>query len=205
MCEACDSRSAEQRAGSRRRKLWEINPGWHCSIVGTCLTLGDLRNLAKKLGYSADDIREADYFLHGAFVTEAGSRSRVAKLLHKLLDRKHAAAIRRFQACTNKASLADAWEEAFKSGDIPGPYWAVISHPHLDRNLGTTVYGDVHMLSHLLGGSNSADLAALQRMENTIASLQEDLRTGQARLATSDHIPAGRIEVHQVSQRRQRD
>lgn len=172
VCDAC-ARQSDSPVKRRRRRLWEINPGWHCSIVGTCLTLGELRVLARKLGFRGGETRDADYVLHGAFVQQAGNRSHAAKMMNKLLDRKHAATIRRFQRCTSTQALAEAWDQAFQAGDIPGPFWAVRSHPDLDDRLGTCIYGDVHMLSHLVGGSNRADIAALRHMEEAIATIEE--------------------------------
>ena len=32
----------------RRRKLWEIGNKYHCPIVGTCLTVDELRKLARR-------------------------------------------------------------------------------------------------------------------------------------------------------------
>ena len=34
---------------ARRTKIWEFNINLHCSIVGTCLSAGELRQILKKL------------------------------------------------------------------------------------------------------------------------------------------------------------
>ena len=37
--------------------------------------------------------------------------------------------------------------EAFEQGNIPGGYWAVLTHPATDRPLVEDAFGQVHMLS----------------------------------------------------------
>ena len=77
----------ETRDGrSRRTKIWELSHHLHCSIVGTCLSTGELRQVLAKVGTAADDCSEHD--LHGRGVTLASQREGSAKLLHKALDRK---------------------------------------------------------------------------------------------------------------------
>ena len=85
----------ETRDGrSRRTKIWELSHHLHCSIVGTCLSTGELRQVLAKVGTAADDCSEHD--LHGRGVTLASQRDGSAKLLHKALDRKHRTVIARF-------------------------------------------------------------------------------------------------------------
>ena len=153
MCKACAA-NAPPPNPKKRCRLWEIDPARLCSIIGTSLTLGELRVLARKLGYRADKGKNTDFFIHGFFVSEASKKSRATKLLNKLLDRKHAATIRRYQRITTSEDLAAAWEEDNQAGKFPGLYWAVLSHPNLNEALGLRVYGDIHMLSHLVSASN---------------------------------------------------
>lgn len=176
----------------RRHRIWEINRGWHCSLIGTCLTLSDLRSLARKLSLRNDGADDLDYRLHGHFVREAGEGGKAAKLLTKLLDHRHAGAVRRFQRLTTTDEVAAAWQECFKSGDIPGPFWAALSHPHTTTELGTRIYSDVHMLSHLVGASNRADLSVLRQMEMDMAELEDRLeksnRRHSQRMDEKDHL-----------------
>lgn len=155
------SRSERQR----RLCIWEINPAWHCSLIGTCLTLNDLRSLARKYGFKGIHGQHTDYYLHGHFVREVEKKSRISKSINKLLDRKHASAIKRFKQASSTDELVTAWNDAYQIGDIPGPYWAILSHPMLNQESGSHIYGEVHMLSHLVGASNRADISELRRLE----------------------------------------
>lgn len=168
-----------QPALTRRRRIWEIDAGWHCAIVGTCLTLGALRGLAKKLDLKPESGFPIDYQLHGFFVKAAEKQTRPGKLLNKLLDRKHASAIRRIATDASVDDLEAYWAAALEAGDIPGPYWAILSHPHADKALGERMFADVHMLSHLVGASNRADVRAVRAMEEDRAELRE--RLGETR------------------------
>lgn len=166
---------AQPTNGKRRDKIWELDPIWHCVIVGTCLTLGELRALARKLGYRLEAKRGSDYEIHSHFVYEAGRPKRGGKMLNKLLNRKHTAAIRRFAQADTPEELETLWQNTFSAGEIPGPLWAAASHPALTHELATQVYGDVHMLSHLVGAANRADIRMLHRLEQESADLMEKL------------------------------
>ena len=97
---------------ARRTKIWEFNTNLHCSIVGTCLSTGELRQVLKKLGVAAPD--STDHELHGAAVSLAGRHDKAAKLLHKALDERHRVAINQFAKATTEdaRSLAVARRSA---------------------------------------------------------------------------------------------
>lgn len=168
---------------AKRKKLWDINTGWHCSIIGTCLTTEDLRALARKLHVQTPDDSGADFRLHGHFVQACGQGGTTAKLLQKLLDRRHSAAIRRFAKAENPEDLETVWNLERKGRDIPGAYWALMSHPQLETGLGTRAYGHIHMLSHLIGASNRADLDTLRSLEAEVDALTDRLDSETARHA----------------------
>lgn len=182
MCKKCDA-GWSAMLGGRRRRLWEIEPTWHCSIIGTCLTLGDLRKLARKFGVKPpeDPLADFDSYLHGSFVKTCAEPSQATKMMEKILNKRHASAVKRFHAIPDMDALAEAWFAAFKAGDIAGPYWALLSHPGLDPRLGARAYNDIHMLSHLVGSSNRAALASLRQLESDLAEAQEHADTARTR------------------------
>ncbi len=174
MCEACASHLKPAAHKAQRRKIWDLSDGWHCSIVGTCLSLRDLRALGRKLGLEPKSGFPVDYQLHGHFVGHAATRNKTSKFLNSLLDRKHASAIRRLAKTSSPDDLTRAWEEALEAGDIPGPFWALMSHPDTPARLAERMFADVHMLSHLVGASNRADIRRLNLLEETLAEARED-------------------------------
>ena len=178
MCDACSK--AEHRTG-QRDKIWMLDKVWHCMIVGTCLSIADLKRLGRRLQLRLE--AQTDYAIHGHFVRQAGTSERAGKLLHKALDRKYAAAIRRFSQAKTEADIEALWEAAYAAGDIPGPLWAAATHPALTTPLATRIHGDVHMLSHLVGASNRADIRALKRLEASNAELHDRLERRAERSA----------------------
>src|SRR6516162_9288188 len=80
------------RPPRQRVKLWEFGTHLHCSIIGTCLTTAELRQILVKLGRrEAPDATEHD--MHASAVLLAGKHHDGARLLHKALDRRHRVAI----------------------------------------------------------------------------------------------------------------
>jgi hypothetical protein len=172
MCEQCEAEpSVLSKSARSRRKLWEIPSHLHCSVIGTCLSMDDLRKLTRKGGMRISD-DATDYCVHSYFVREAGTESKLARLLHKMLDDKHAVDIKRFSAVANDAAAIEAlWEKAMDNGRVAGAYWAVLSLRCAPSELVTSVYGQVHMLSHVLGGYNRNAIQRLATAEKQVAEL----------------------------------
>jgi hypothetical protein len=135
---------------SSRHKIWEIQGGLQCSIVGTCLSQEDLIAIGRKAGVRPREDARA-YEVHSYFVQQVGKDCKIARTVQKLLDQRHAGIIRRVQAVREEAELIRLWEEEFDGGRVAGAYWAFMSGAHVPSSLGTRIFGDVHMLSHVLG------------------------------------------------------
>ena len=162
----------------RRTKIWEFNTKLHCSIIGTCLSTSELRSILKKLGAAAPD--STDHDLHGAAVGLAGRHDKAAKLLHKALDERHRLAINQFAKAVTEEGVRSLWRDAVRRGDIPGAYWATLTHPAATRTVIRDAFGEVHMLSHLVGAANRADIRRLCELEGANAELQARLDRQQA-------------------------
>jgi hypothetical protein len=164
---------------SRRKRLWELDPTLHCSIIGTCLTQGELREILRRIARSEglNVVGLSDHELHSLGVRLAERHDGPGKLLHKTLDRRHAPAIKAFAAARDEGALEAQWQAALASGAIPGGYWALLTHPYCSKRLVIRAFGEVHMLSHLVGASNRADIARLRALEEDNAQLQAELST----------------------------
>ncbi len=163
-----------------RLKLWELPEVVHCSVIGTCLSVAELRAAMTRLGLAAPSA--SDHDLHARAVGLAGRQGVGAKLLGKILDERWRLAIARFDRAADEAALRDLWREARRRGDIPGAYWATLTHPATTAVLSNEVFGDVHMLSHLLGAANRADIQRLTALEEQNLELQTRLERERARL-----------------------
>ncbi len=163
-----------------RKRIWDLAGHFHCSIIGTCLTTAELRKLLTKLGLATSG--ESDHDLHGRAVSLASRQDMAAKLLNKAIDERHQPAIKRYAKAGSEAELRSLWREDVKAGDIPGSYWAVLTHPATTHELVREAFGCVHMLSHMVGAANRADICRLRRLEEENAALRETLERQQAHI-----------------------
>lgn len=146
---------------------------WCCSIVGTCLTHEDLMALARKWNVNiSPDARMFD--VHGFFVKEAGKRGDISRALQKLLDSRYQGFVRRIAKIKDPESQVEFWNTSVNDGFVAGAYWAIVSHTHVAPELQSRVFGEVHMMSHLLGGS-------AQRIVGAAAELQAELTSRERR------------------------
>ena len=180
-------------APKARDHIWDLSPNLHCSVIGTCLTTGELRQFFARLN-EADAKTASDHALHGRAVRAAGQKDLAGKLLNKMLERRHETHVKRFAKAKTAAEVRGLWNEALEKGDIPGAYWAVLTHPATDHELVQAVFGDVHMLSHLVGMSNRADIARLRHLERELDARDEKIERQQARL---QQAAAEKVELAQ--------
>lgn len=169
----------------QRSKLWEFGVNLHCSIIGTCLTTTELRQVFIKLG-RREALGASEHDLHASAVLLAGKHQDGAKLLHKALDRRHRAVIGQFDKAKTVAEVRGLWRAASDRGHIPGAYWAALTHPACNEGLVGEIFAEVHMLSHLVGAANRADIRRLRELEEEKAELE-------ARLARKEE------QLHQAS------
>jgi hypothetical protein len=119
MSDACNN-AVPEAPSLGRRHIWDLASGWHCAVIRTCLTLPDLRALARKLKVQTVPGFSPDYQLHGFFVKEAENNGKSSKMLNKLLERRHAISIRPTRTMKTANKLVGFWQEALETGDIPG-------------------------------------------------------------------------------------
>lgn len=148
--------------------------------LGTCLTLAELRKMAKRLGLFHGIEQMTDYELHGAFVHALSNRNRASSAVQKLLDTNHAGAIRKASRCHSEEELSAFWDREVAEGQIAGAFWAVMSHVHLGGALEVRVFGEVHMMSHLCGASHRSDTRARSLAEQQCAALARRLEQANA-------------------------
>ena len=164
-----------------RRKIWEFDGNLHCSIIGTCLTNAELRHALGKLGLKeAETATEHD--LHASGVLLAAQRHGGAKLLQKALDRRHRVAVNQFTRAKTPDEVRALWQEAVQRGEIPSAYWAALTHPATNDALVREIFAEVHMLSHLVGAANRADIRRLRQLEAENAELQAKVQRQQQQL-----------------------
>jgi hypothetical protein len=162
------------KRAKKRTPLNELDPRLSCSIIGTCLSLKELRKLSRQTKLAGLD-KTSEYDLHRIYVGIAQEDSYVNRRLHKLMDQKFQKTIKQFTVIKNEGELKKQWDKAQKTGDIASVYWALITHPVATNRLVDMVYGDIHMLSHIAGASMRVDLHELSvlRSESSLLKKQQ--------------------------------
>ena len=163
-----------------RKRIWDLSTQYHCSIIGTCLSAAELRKLLAKLDMAGPG--DSDHDLHSRGVGLALRQDLAGKLLNKALDDRHQMTIKRYSRAKTEPELRALWQEDVRAGDIPGGYWAVMTSALAGHDLVREVFGYVHMLSHLVGAANRADIRRLQQLEARNAELTEKLERQQAQI-----------------------
>lgn len=175
-----------------RAALAELDSTFHCSIIGTCLSTGELRKLVRRL--ITLDTTAPDIEVHHEAVTLATRGGAGAKALHKALDQRHALAIRQFAAASDADAVQALWDNALASGDVAGAYWATMTHPEGSVAVRQKAFGDVHMLSHLVGASNRADIRRLVALEADNEALKDTVARQHLRMQEADAEHAAALQ-----------
>lgn len=168
---APDEFDIEPRGG--RTKLWQLPHNLHCPVIGTCFEVEELRRLAGKNGCEPAQPLD-DYRVHVSFVAAADEKNRLSLATHKALEKKFGAQVRRCKKARDADQLAALWEEHVACGEVPGAFWAVITHPRCDTALRKRLYEEVHMLSHQIGAGQRADLRRLSETQDELRQLKRE-------------------------------
>lgn len=159
---------------SRRYKLWQLADMFHCSILGTCLTVQELRQLARKANIRVTGME--DYDLHGLFVRSLSNNNTASKMVNKYLDKKYRRHLGQYAKARDEAACLQLWKQALHSGEVAGAYWALATHPDThSTNFINQVYGEIHMLSHIQGASIRVDMQAFHQLRQRNNALEQQL------------------------------
>ncbi len=164
-----------------RRKLWQIEPSLHCSVIGTCLSMKELRRFHQKFKLDAS-IATTDYALHRYFVRLVKCNTYQSKYINKALDQKYQSTLRKFSRAKSDQVLKALWDEAVGNGTVAEAYWALITHPAVSESLRDTVYADVHMLSHLSGATIRIDMQKHYQLQQLTRTLRQQIAASKTSL-----------------------
>ncbi len=162
--------NATARPKGRRIRLSEMGH-WCCSVIGTCLTHEDLLVVARKWNVNIEpDARAFD--VHGFFVRKAGEQGDISRAIEKMLDGRYGGLVRRVSNITEEDRLVEFWNTAVNDGFVAGAYWAIISHRHVPDDLRNRIFGEVHMMSHLLGGTARKIVGAAAELQARVDQME---------------------------------
>lgn len=171
--------AASIKAGSRRRRLWELDAHAHCPVVGVCLPLPALRRIVDKV-LSGEALAD-DYELHCGVIAECRRRTPIAEAVQRELDRRCLLALRQAALAKTTDGLAAWWQAASAGQDLAGAFWATLTHPRCTPELEHRVLGDVHMLQHQVGVARRVDLKHFEEVLHENGVLGRELAAAQQR------------------------
>ncbi len=155
----------------KRKKIWQVESGYHCSVIGTCLSRKDLRQIVSKKSFGFEPGVD-DFYVHRNLSTVAGHRLPETRALHKVIDQKYRGAIKRYANLTTDDEISSQWKEDLVSGGVAGAYWAILTHPVCSKNLVDRVYGDCHMVCYDIFSSFSSDARKLKDLRKKFDNLR---------------------------------
>ena len=180
--------SATTRSFDRRRKLWEMDSGFHCSLLGICLGIDEMRRLASRLGVAVSD-RVSDYQIHHQLLQVANSSDKPGRRLHRYLDDRYAGYLKAWRSLSTEDDLRRLWNRSYQEFDLPGNYWALLTHPSLTHKLANEVAEEVHMLSHVSMGVVHRIRLEVARLEGLLEKSERALKRERlARKQDADHL-----------------
>jgi hypothetical protein len=169
-----DVDSPAPRASKLPARMWEIGDKLLCPVVGTCLSIEEVRKLARKFGVIPADA--GDYAAHVTVVSHCKKRNALAEAVQQTLDRKHALWLGRFAKLKSESEALNMWLAALERGEAAGAMWGALTCRAATAELRQRVYEDVHMLSHQLGAGARADLAHVDALEKRLSEMEAEAR-----------------------------
>ena len=74
-----------------------------------------------------------------------------------ILDKKYRMHINRYAKAEDDETIRRLWKEDIERGNVPGAYWAVMTHPAISKDMLGEIYGQVHMMGHDTHGDYRQD------------------------------------------------
>jgi hypothetical protein len=90
------------------------------------------------------------------------------------------------------------WDDLCGRGLIAGAYWAIISHAHVAEPLKMHAFGEVHMLSHFMGGCNRHNVKELWLAQRRLDQLADTV--GKVRRQSRETIAARDMKISELEQ-----
>ncbi len=195
MCDKHASLQESCAAGSRRRRVWELSSTSHCPLVGVALPLGALRKLVERV--TGGKLLHDDYDIHVGAVSECALRNPLSEALQKELERRYAGDVARFRAAKTSEEVGALWDKAVAAGNVPGAFWAGLTHARCTAGLEQRMCRDIHMVQHQAGACVRADMDKYNALVADNARLMRELVRAQQRCQTLQQDKTEMAERHE--------
>jgi hypothetical protein len=145
-----------------------------------------------------------DYDIHVGAVSECALRNPLSETLQKELERRYAADVVRFRAARTTEEVGALWAQAVAAGNVPGAFWAGLTHARCTPELEQRMCRDIHMVQHQAGACARADIDKYHGLVADHARLVRELARSQGRCQTllqEKTAQAGRYEQQLMAAR----
>jgi len=188
LLETCDT-------GSRRRRVWELSATSHCPLVGVAVPLGALRKLVERV--TGGKLLHDDYDIHVGAVSECALRNPLSEALQKEFERRYAGDVARFRAAKTTEEVGVLWDKAVAAGNVPGAFWAGLTHARCTAGLEQRMCRDIHMVQHQAGACVRADMDKYNALVADNARLMRELVRAQQRCQSLQQDKTEMAERHE--------
>lgn len=161
--------------GRKRLRIWELESSIHCAVIGTCLSIEDLRRFARRMDLNRVAAAE-EFELHTYFVGSMHVANPLSRLVDKHLTTQADGACRQLDRAPDAAARQAVWDGLMAAGRVGPAFWAFMTAASVDEAMKRRLYGEIHMMSHLHGQAVHLVRRNASEMERRVQALEERLR-----------------------------
>lgn len=155
------------------KHVWEIDSCLRCPVAGACLDEADYRRILGKAGFRTRRMNLHE--MHGTVVENMAEENELSARLDRLLRKRYRKTVSAVIKM-DETELMDAWEKGCRNGAFEEILFAVAVRPGVSGKLLSRVFGDAHMMGHTHNRELMAERVKLQKAENRIRMLTEQLK-----------------------------
>ncbi len=151
------------------RSLWELDDASREAVLGVCLSVDLLRQIADSVAGRAHAV--TDYTLHMAVVIACAEANPLSEAVQHLLAHTHAPMVRRFaREARNREELLALWKLTAGSGHCAAALWACMTHGACDNPMREDLLRDLRMVQYRALACASTDMARARSLaaENNV-------------------------------------
>ena len=163
---------AQETASFQMRPIWKIDRHFKCPVIGTCLSLQEVKRILKKTGTSIKHLNA--YEIHRTVMENMGNENKVSRKVDVYLKHKFGKELSEF-ASLDRSEFEAAWRLYFEKGEISALLWIAASRSDLSASFLQQVFGDIHMVSHKNVNDACTQKEQLARQQDANRQLAEKI------------------------------